>query len=156
MAPLRTFWDLRSIWISHFYASAFRHRRHYVFGLSDRPSVRSPKYPLSTCTWVRWSILSTVTVLRHVRPSVRPERFPGICRRTHGRNGLKFYMLMYRDHPQNWLDYGQGLLIFFRLTPLWLSETGQIWCFQVFPGERMEGIAWHFACWCISTPFRTD
>ena len=53
------------------YASAFRRRRHYVFGLSVRPSVRSLKYPLSTCTWVRWSTRPTVTVLRHVRPSVR-------------------------------------------------------------------------------------
>ena len=40
------------------YASAFRRRRHYVFGLSVRPSirpsvrpsVRSLKYPLLTCT----------------------------------------------------------------------------------------------------------
>ena len=36
---------------------------------SIRPSVRSPKYPLSTCTWIRWSIRQTVTVLRPVRPS---------------------------------------------------------------------------------------
>ena len=88
-----------------FYASAFRRRRHYVFGLSVRPSVRpsvrSLKYPLLTCTWVRWSTRPTVTVLRHVRPSVRPERFPGICRRMHGWIGLKFYMLMYLDHLQN-------------------------------------------------------
>ena len=99
-----------------FYASAFRRRRHYVFGLSVRPSVRSLKYPLLTCTWVRWSTRPTVTVLRHVRPSVRPsvrpERFPGICRRMHGGIGLKFYMLMYLDHLQNWLVYGCGLLIF--------------------------------------------
>ena len=41
-----------------FYAFAFRRRRHYVFGLSVRPSVhpsvrpsvRSLKYPLLTCT----------------------------------------------------------------------------------------------------------
>ena len=61
-------------WISevtpNFYASAFRRQRHYVFGLSVRPSVRSLKYPLLTCTWVRWSTRPTVTVLRHVRPSV--------------------------------------------------------------------------------------
>ena len=50
---------------------------------SVRPSVRSLKYPLSICTWVRWSTRPTVTVLRHVRPSVRPERLPGICRRKH-------------------------------------------------------------------------
>ena len=37
---------------------------------SVRPSVRSLKYPLLTCTWVRWSTRPTVTVLRHVRPSV--------------------------------------------------------------------------------------
>ena len=117
----------------HYYASAFRRRRHYVFGLSVRPSVRpsvrSLKYPLLTCTWVRWSTRPTLTVLRHVRPSVRlsvrpsvrpsvcpsvrPERFPGICRRMHGGNGLKFYMLMYLDHLQNWLVYDHGLLIFY-------------------------------------------
>ena len=47
-----------------------------------------------------------------VCPSVRPERFPGICRRMHGGIGLKFYMLMYFDHPQNWLVCGRGVLIF--------------------------------------------
>ena len=40
---------------------------------SVRPSVQSLKYPLLTCTWVRWSTRPTVTVLRHVRPSVRPS-----------------------------------------------------------------------------------
>ena len=120
-----------------FYASAFfRRRRHYVFGLYVRLSVRSPTYPLSTCTWVRWSILPTVIVLRHDCPSVRLESFPGICRRTHGGNELKFCMVMYLDHLQNWLDYGHGLLIFLLLAPLWLSETGQIWGFQAFPGEH--------------------
>ena len=29
-----------------------------------------------------------------------------------GGNGLKFCMLMYLDHLQNWLVYGHGLLIF--------------------------------------------
>ena len=42
-------------------------------------------------------------------PSVRPERFPGICRRMHAVIGLKFYMLMYLDHLQNWLVYVCGL-----------------------------------------------
>ena len=31
-------------------------------------------------------------------PSVRPERFPGICWRTHGWNGLTFCMLVYLGH----------------------------------------------------------
>ena len=123
---------------------------------SVRPSVRSPKYPLSTCTWVRWSVRPTVTVLQHVRPSVRPEKFPGICWRTHGGNDLKFFMLMYLDHLQNQLDYGCGLSIFLLLVLLWLSETGQIWGCWAFLGDCMEGICWNFACWCILATFRTD
>ena len=166
-----------------FYASAFRRRRHYVFGLSVRPSVRpkrlSLKYPLLTCTWVRWSTRPTVTVFERILRfrfhlfilyasafrrrthyvfglSVRPERFPGICRRMHGGNGLKFYMLMYLDPLQNWLVYGRGLLIFLILALFWLSEMGQIWGFRAFQREHMEEMAWNFARWCILTTFRTD
>ena len=131
---------------------------------SVRPSVRSLKYPLLTCTWVRWSTRPTVAVLRHVRPSVRPsvcpsvrlERFLGICRRTHGGNGLKFHILMYLDRLQNWLVYGHSLLIFLILAQFWLSGTGQIWGFRAFPGECMEVIASKFAHWCILTTCRTD
>ena len=104
---------------------------------SDCPSVRSPKYPLSACTWVRWSIRPTVTVFRPVRPSVRPDRFPGISPRTYGGNGLKFCMLMYPDHIQNLIVYGHVLLIFLLLSSLLLSEVGQICGFRAFPGERM-------------------
>ena len=100
---------------------------------SVRPSVRSLKYPFLICTWVRWSTRPTVTVLLEtgvkspsvrpsVCPSVRPERFPGICRRTHGGNGLNVYMLMYLDHLQNWLVYGHGLLIFLILALFWLVK----------------------------------
>ena len=103
---------------------------------------------------VRPSVCPSVRL--SVRPSVRPERFPGICWRMHGRISLKFYMLMYLDHHQNWLVYGHGLLIFLILALFWLSETGQIWGFRAFPGERMEGMAWNFARWCILTTFRTD
>ena len=103
------------------------------YGMSVRPSLRP-----SMC------------------PSVRPERFPGIFRRTHGGNGLKCCMLMYRGHLQNWSDYGNGLMIFLILSLFWLCETGQIWGFRAFPRERMEGMAWHFACWCIMTTFRTN
>ena len=150
--------------ISTFYAFAFRRRRHYVFGLSVRPSVRPkpeiPSFDLYMGPLVhpnnRNRFTACVSVRPSVCPSVRPERFPGICRRTHGGNGLKFYMLMYLDHFQNWLVYGCGLLIFLILALFWLSETGQIWGFRVFPGERMEEMAWNFACWCILTTFRTD
>ena len=73
---------------------------------SGCPSIRpKPEIPLTTSTWVRWSVRPTVTVLRHVRPSVRLsvrlERSPGICQRTHGANGLKFCMLLYLGHFQN-------------------------------------------------------
>ena len=82
--------------------------------------------------------------------------FPGISRRTHGGNGLKFCTQMYLDHLQNWLVYGHGLLIFLILALFWLSETGQILGFRAFPGERMEEMAWNCAHWCILTTFRTD
>ena len=82
--------------------------------------------------------------------------FPGIFWRTHGGNGLKLCTLMYRDHVQNWLVYGHGLLIFLILALFWLSETGQIWGFQAFSGEPMEEMAWNFARGCIVTTFRTD
>ena len=103
------------------------------YGMSVRPSVRP-----SVC------------------PFVRPERFPDICRRMRGGISLKFYMLMYLDHLQNWLVYGHGLLVFLILALFWLSETGQIWGFRAFPTERTEGMARNFARWCILTTFRTD
>ena len=61
---------------------------------------------------------------------------------------------MYPDHLQNWLDFAHGLLIssFWRHFDL---VKRVIFCFWVFPGERMEGIAWNFGCWCILTTFRT-
>ena len=82
--------------------------------------------------------------------------FPGISQRTRGWKGLKFCSLMYLDHLQNWLVYGHSLLIFLILALFWLSETGQIWGFQAFPGERMVGMAWNFARWYILTTFRID
>ena len=51
---------------------------------------------------------------------------------------------MYLEQLQNWLVYGHGLLIFLILALFWLSETGQIWGFRAFPGERMEEMAWNF------------
>ena len=142
-----------------FYASAFRRRRHYVFGLSVRPSVR-PKPEIPSFDLYMGPLDPTnrnrFTACPSVRLSVRPERFPGICRRMHGGISLKFYMLMYLDHLQNWLVYGHGLLIFLIFALFWLSETGQIWGFRVFPGEHMEGMPWNFVrCYILST-FRTD
>ena len=111
---------------------------------SVRPSVRPS-----------WQLRSN-SPKTSVCPSVRPDRFLGIFRRTHRGNGLKFYMLMYLDRLQNWLFYGHGLLIFLIVALFWLSETGQFWGFRAFPGESMEEMASNFACWCILTTFRTD
>ena len=144
----------------NFYASAFRRRRHYVFGLSVRPSVslkpEIPSFDLYMGPLVHPTNRDRFTACPSVRWSVRPERFPGICRRTHGGNSLKFYMVMSPDHLQNWLVYGHSLLIFLILVLFWLNETGQIWGFRAFPGECMEGMAWNMACCCILTTFRTD
>ena len=121
---------------------------------SVRPKPEIPSFDLYLGPLVHPTNRKRFTAFPSVCPSVRPDRFPGICRRTHGGNGLKFYMLMYLYHLQNWLDYGYSLLIFLRLTPLCLNETGQIWGVRAFPGERREGMAWNCVCWCILTTFR--
>ena len=71
----------------------------------------------------------------------------------HEGNGLKFCMLIYGDHLQNWLDFGHALLIFLIMVPLWLSETGHILGHRALSGERLgvnvaggaEAYFWHFA-----------
>ena len=148
----------------YFYASAFRRRRHYVFGLSVRPSIHPsvrpsirPKPEIPSFDLYMGPLVHPTNCDRFTAcPSVRPERFPGICRRTHRGNGLKFYMLMYLDRLQGWLVYGRGLLIFLIFALFWLSEMGQIWGFRAFPGERIKEMAWNFAHWCILTTFRTE
>ena len=113
-----------------------------------RRQERRSKYAVQLASWQLRS--------NSPKTSVRPERFPGICRRLHGGISLKFYMLMYLDHLQNWLVYGHGLVIFLILALFGLSETGQIWGFRVFPGECMEEMTWNFARWCILTTSTTD
>ena len=136
----------------------------YINGSVVLGADESPR-PCGTPSWytpLSWMILSKQKNLHlfssqyicvfskmSVRPSVRLERFPGICRGMHRGIGLKFYMLVYLHHLQNWLVF-QILALF------WLSETGQILGFRAFPGERMEGMTWNFACWCILTISRTD
>ena len=142
-----------------FYVSTFRRQRHYVYGLSLCPSIHPsihlkpeiPSFHLYTVS-VCWSICDHFTVLL----SVHPDKFPAISQKRHGGNGLKFYMLMYPDHLQNWLDYGHSLLIFLILALLLFSEKGQIWGYLTFPGECMKRMALNFSRWCIMATFGTD
>ena len=120
------------------YAFAFMRRRHYVLGLFVRPKPEIPSFDIYMEPLVHPTNRDRFTPCPSVRLSVRPERFPGICRRTHEGHGLKFCMLMYLDHLPNWSVHGHGLLIFHILALFWLCETGQIWGFREFPGERME------------------
>ena len=73
----------------------------------------------------------------------------------HGENDLKFCMLMYHSHLQNWMDCDHGLLIFLVLVLFWISETGQIGRFRAFPEEHMDGMTWNCVCWCTMPSFRT-
>ena len=59
--------------------------------------------------------------------------FPAISRRTHRGNGLKFFMLMYLDHHQNWLVYSHGLLML------------QFWCYFNFVRWVKFGGSGHFS-----------
>ena len=138
------------------YAFAFRSPRHYVFGC---PSIWNTLFPPvngsvgpfdQPWTFFGLSFHLSVHLLVHW------DRFLCFSQRTHGGNGLKFCMLMNRDHLQKLLDFGDGLLIFFLLASLWRSERSQIWGFRAFPGEPMEGMAFNFTCWCILNTCRTD
>ena len=113
----------------HFYASAFRRRRHYVFGLSVRPSVRPSVCP-------------------SVRPSVRPsEAWNTLFWPVHGSVGPP-------DQPLPF--YGMSVRPSVRLSVRPSVRPSVRRGFRAFAGECMEGFAWNFTCWCILTIFRTD
>ena len=74
--------------------------------------------------------------------------FPGISRRKHKGNSLKYYMLMYHDDCQNWFDYGQSLLINIILAHFYLVKRG----FASMSWRMQEGMvciyAWYYTvCW---------
>ena len=51
--------------------------------------------------------------------------------RTHEKNSLKFSMLIYADHLQNWLDRSNGLLIFLNFGAILTWWNGSVWGFQL-------------------------
>ena len=143
---------------SNIYASALRRRRHYVFGLSVRPSVRSLKYSLLTCTWVRWSTQPTVTILRHVRPSVYingsvvlgADESPWPCGTPSWYTQLSWMILSKQKNLH--LFSSQYICVFSKM-----SVRPSVWRgFRAFAGECIKGLAWNFTCWCTFTIFRTD
>ena len=62
----------------------------------------------------------------------------GIIFRTHGRNGLKFDMLMYPDHHWNWLHSDHGLLVFLILAPFDLVKQVTCAAFRHFRDNVWE------------------
>ena len=100
------------------YAFAFRHWMHHILGC---PSVLHASVLPSVQLTIA-QVTYQPTDFPSICLPIRPERFPCICLGTHGLNGLKWGMLIYPDHHQNWLGSGHGLLIFLLLAPLWLNE----------------------------------
>ena len=78
-----------------FFYVTFTHLRHYVIGLSVHQSFTLSERPLS-----RWPN-NPMTFCLSIHQSVQPEKFTGIFLRTHGRNSLKFSMLMHHNHLKN-------------------------------------------------------
>ena len=83
--------------------------------------------------------------------------FPGISWRMHGGNGLKYGMLLYPDHIQNWLDYGYGLVIFLFLVLFWLGERVKFGVFRHFvknPLRKWPEILLADVSWLLSELIR--
>ena len=74
----------------------------------------------------------------------------GVFCRTHGRNDLKFDILMNPDHIWNWLHLGHGLLVFLILAPFSPGETCQMCSFQAFSWQCIGGMGRHFSCSSLS------
>ena len=98
-----------------YYASTFRCCRHYISGC------------LSACLSEIWKSIFLhicrpnavfVSVCLSAYMSVCPERFPGMSKRMHVSNSLKFGSVIYPDHFQKWLDFGHSILMFLLLMRL--------------------------------------
>ena len=142
------------------------------FSKDVRPSVRSPKYPLSTCTWVRWSIRPWPFFGLSVQLTVPQsnllcwELLPDRNRKS---VGLWYWELMSHPDPAvlpvgtlhsfEWFWVSRRIFIYSHHNTFVLFSKTSVHCpdrFRAFPGERMEGMAWNFACWYILSTFRTD
>ena len=147
---------------SNIYASAFRRRRHYVFGLSVHPSVRPkpeiPSFDLYMSPLVHPTNRNRFTACPSVGPSISM--------------GLWYWELMSRPDPAvlpvgtlhslEWFWVSRRIFIYshhntYVLSVRCLSVRPSVWRgFRAFAGECIEGLAWNFTCWCTFTIFRTD
>ena len=125
------------------------------------PSVRLkpeiPSFDLYMGPLVHPTNRNRFTACPSVLPSVRPSwEVSGHLPENAWRDWPEILHADVSWPSSNCLVYDRGLLIFLILALFWLSEMGQIWGFRAFPGERIEGMVWNFARWCIFTTFRTD
>ena len=118
-------------------------RRHYLCFRIVLPSVRSLKPSFHMCPH------PTNRDRFSARPSVRPERFPGIFPENAWREWPKILHAgvcwPHSELIRLWSRSGDFVLI---LELFWISETGQICGFRAFLGERRERMVRNFACWC--------
>ena len=84
--------------------------------------------------------------------------FPCIFVRTHGRYSLKFGMLIYSDHLQNWLDDYILVKVCWFSSFWWYFDLAKqvkfVVCWDFL--EHMGVMAWNVTCWCILTTLETD
>ena len=82
---------------------------------------------------ITWYIFSQILTIDTTQLTCRGDKkIPHLSCHCITLNGLKFDMLMYPAHLENWLDFRHHLLIFLILASFWLSETGQVCVFQAF------------------------
>ena len=152
--PYTTCSCLAYVWDLHkpiFNASAFRRRRHYVLGC---PSVRLSE------TWntLFWPVHGSVGPPNQPWPfygmSVRPSILVWhIC--ASALSGWVLYRqveLTKLTRPD--LHHVVGLFILRGVHPSVRPSVRR--GFWAFAGERMEGMAWNFTCWCILTISKSD
>ena len=136
---------------SNIYASAFRRRRHYVFGLSVRPSVRPkpeiPSFDLYMGPLVHPTNRNRFTACPSVRPSISmglwcwelmsrpdPAVLPvGTLHSLRVRVRVSRRIFIYSHH---------NTCVFSKMSVRPSAWRG----FRAFAGECIEGLAWNFTC----------
>ena len=142
---------------SNIYASAFRRRRHYVFGLSVCPKPEIPSFDLYMGPLVHPTNRNRFYGMS-VRPSVYingsvvlgADESPWPCGTPSWYTPLSWMILSKQKNLH--LFSSQYICVFSKM-----SVRPSIWRgFRAFAGECIEGLAWNFTCWCTFTIFSND